>query len=37
MPIMVLYNVYTPLGMVNGAKGIAAGIIPHSESKFTNP
>jgi hypothetical protein len=37
MPIMVLYNVCTPLGMVNGAKGIAAGIIPHSESKFTDP
>jgi hypothetical protein len=35
MPVAMLYNSCTPLGLVNGAKGIAAGIIPHIESKFT--
>jgi PIF1-like helicase len=28
MPITILYNICTPLGLVNGARGTAAGIVP---------
>jgi hypothetical protein len=31
MPVTILYNINTPLGLVNGARGIAAGIVPHPE------
>ena len=34
MPITILYNVYTPLGLVNGARGTAAGIVPHPDDKL---
>jgi hypothetical protein len=37
MLIMVLYNVCTPLDIVNRVKGIATGIILYNKSKFTNP
>jgi hypothetical protein len=33
MPVAILYNTCTPLGLVNGARGTAAGIVPHPESK----
>jgi ATP-dependent exoDNAse (exonuclease V) alpha subunit len=33
MPVTILYNVCTPLGLVNGAKGIAAGIVPDPNGK----
>ena len=33
MPVAILYNISTPLGLVNGAKGIAAGIVPDPKSK----
>jgi len=35
MPITVLYNICTPLGLVNGAKGTVAGIVPHPDGKFS--
>jgi len=31
MPITILYNISTPLGLVNGARGTAAGIVPHPD------
>jgi hypothetical protein len=37
MPITVLYNTCTPLGLVNGARGIAAGIVPDPNGKAFNP
>jgi hypothetical protein len=33
MPVAILYNTCTPLGLVNGARGTAVGIVPHPESK----
>jgi hypothetical protein len=33
MPVTILYNISTPLGLVNGAKGRAAGIVPNPNSK----
>ena len=32
MLVSILYNVCTPLGQVNGAKGIAAGIVLDPDS-----
>jgi hypothetical protein len=34
MPISVLFNVCTPLGLVNGAIGIAEGVVVHPASKL---
>src|SRR5438045_1503678 len=36
MPVAILYNSCTPLGLVNGAKGIAAGIVLDPKSKSPN-
>jgi hypothetical protein len=33
MPVAILYNTCTPLGLVNGARGTAVGIVPHPKSK----
>ena len=33
MPVTILYNICTPLGLVNGAKGTAAGIVLDPKSK----
>ena len=35
MPIIILYNMYTALGLVNEARGIAAGIISDSNDKLS--
>lgn len=37
MPITILYNICTPLGLVNGARGIAAGIVPDPNGMFFHP
>ena len=34
MPITILYNSCTPLGLVNGARGMAAGIVPDPNGKL---
>ena len=34
MPVTILYNINTPLGLVNGARGTAAGIVPHPDGGF---
>jgi hypothetical protein len=34
MPITILYNSCTPLGLVNGARGTAAGVVLHPHSKL---
>ena len=34
MPITILYNICTPLGLVNGARGTAAGIVPDPNGKL---
>jgi hypothetical protein len=34
MPITILFNVCTHLGLVNGATGTAAGIVPHPNGKL---
>ena len=36
MPATILLNVCTPLGLVNGAKGIAAGLVHHPNGKALN-
>ena len=33
MPVTILFNSCTPLGLVNGARGTAAGIVPHPDGK----
>lgn len=33
MPACLLANQCTPLGIVNGAKAIIHGVVPHSNSK----
>ena len=34
MPITVLFNICTPLGLVNGARGTAAGIVTDPDGKL---
>jgi helitron helicase-like protein/PIF1-like helicase len=34
MPVTILYNISTPLGLVNGARGTAAGIVMDPECKI---
>lgn len=34
MPVVILYNISTPLGLVNGATGITKGIVPDVRSKI---
>ena len=34
MPVTILFNINTPLGLVNGARGTAAGIVPHPDGKL---
>jgi len=34
MPVTILYNISTPLGLVNGARGTAAGVVPHPDGRF---
>ena len=36
MPVIVLANVCTPLGIVNGATAIAYGVIPHPDGMLTH-
>jgi hypothetical protein len=35
MPITILYNICTPLGLVNGARGTAAGIVPDPDGRLS--
>ena len=34
MPVTILYNINTRLGLVNGARSTAAGIVPHPDGRF---
>ena len=34
MPVTILFNISTPLGLVNGARGTAAGIVTHPDGKL---